>query len=105
MTMSVARAGPPAATTRHGPRARDAGRPAGSGGMKGRSLVEVLTGAVILVVAAVFLAYAILHSGRGSANGDGILLRARFDRIDGITNGADVRIAGVKVGSVTSSRI
>jgi phospholipid/cholesterol/gamma-HCH transport system substrate-binding protein len=73
--------------------------------MRGRSLTEVATGAVILAVAAVFLAYAILHSGRGSANGDGTLLRARFDRIDGISNGADVRIAGVKVGSVTGSRI
>ena len=52
-----------------------------------------------------FLAYAILHSGRGSVNGDGIQLRARFDRVDGISNGADVRIAGVKVGSVTGSRI
>jgi phospholipid/cholesterol/gamma-HCH transport system substrate-binding protein len=73
--------------------------------MKGRSLAEVATGAVILAVAATFLAYAILHSGRGAANGDGILLRARFDRIDGISNGADVRIAGVKVGSVTANRI
>lgn len=73
--------------------------------MKARSLVEVLTGAAILTVAALFLAYAVLHSGRGAANGDGIQLRARFDRIDGISNGSDVRIAGVKVGSVTGSRI
>jgi phospholipid/cholesterol/gamma-HCH transport system substrate-binding protein len=73
--------------------------------MRARSLAEVATGAVILAVAAAFLAYAILHSGRGSASGDGTLLRARFDRIDGISNGADVRIAGVKVGSVTGSRI
>jgi phospholipid/cholesterol/gamma-HCH transport system substrate-binding protein len=73
--------------------------------MKGRSLMEVATGAVILAVAAGFLAYAILHSGHGTVNADGILLRANFDRIDGISNGADVRIAGVKVGTVTSSRI
>jgi phospholipid/cholesterol/gamma-HCH transport system substrate-binding protein len=33
------------------------------------------------------------------------VLRAKFDRIDGISNGADVRIAGVKVGSVTDNRI
>jgi phospholipid/cholesterol/gamma-HCH transport system substrate-binding protein len=67
--------------------------------------MEVATGAVILAVAAGFLAYAILHSGHGAVNADGILLRANFDRIDGLSNGADVRIAGVKVGSVTSSRI
>lgn len=73
--------------------------------MKGRSLAEVATGSIVLVIAVVFLAYAVLHSGRGSANADGMSLTARFDKIDGLSNGADVRIAGVKVGSVTDSRI
>ncbi|WP_052388966.1 outer membrane lipid asymmetry maintenance protein MlaD [Belnapia moabensis] len=73
--------------------------------MKGRSLAEVATGGIVLVIAVVFLAYAVLHSGRGSANADGMSLTARFDKIDGLSNGADVRIAGVKVGSVTDSRI
>jgi len=73
--------------------------------MRGRSLVEVGTGAVVLLVAAIFLAYAVLHSGRGSVAADGMTLTARFDRIDGLTNGADVRIAGVRVGAVTESRI
>jgi phospholipid/cholesterol/gamma-HCH transport system substrate-binding protein len=73
--------------------------------MRGRSLAEVATGGIVLVIAAVFLAYAVLHSGRGSASADGMTLTARFDKIDGISNGADVRIAGVKVGSVTDSRI
>ncbi len=73
--------------------------------MKGRSLAEVATGGVVLLVAVVFLAYAVLHSGRGTASADGMTLTARFDKIDGISNGADVRIAGVKVGSVTDSRI
>lgn len=73
--------------------------------MKGRSLAELATGAVVLLVAASFLGYAVLHSGRGGVAAEGILLRARFDRIDGLANGADVRIAGVKVGAVTDSRI
>ncbi len=73
--------------------------------MQGRSLAEVATGAVILAVALLFLGYAVLNSGRGTVNGDGIRLSARFDRIDGVSNGADVRIAGVRVGSVTDSRI
>ncbi|MCO6416279.1 outer membrane lipid asymmetry maintenance protein MlaD [Siccirubricoccus sp. KC 17139] len=73
--------------------------------MQGRSLAEVLTGAVVLLVAAAFLAYAVLHSGRGTVVAEGMQLRARFDRIDGLSNGADVRIAGVKVGTVTDSRI
>ena len=73
--------------------------------MQRRSLAEVATGAVILAVALVFLGYAVLNSGRGSAGGDGIRLTARFDRIDGLSNGADVRIAGVRVGNVVASRI
>ncbi|RAI58293.1 outer membrane lipid asymmetry maintenance protein MlaD [Roseicella frigidaeris] len=73
--------------------------------MKGRSFAEIGAGAAVLAVAAVFLVYAVLHSGRGAVGGDGMVLRASFDRIDGLANGADVRIAGVKVGSVTDSRI
>lgn len=73
--------------------------------MKGRSLAEVATGAVVLAVAAIFLGYAVLHSGRGGVTAPGMQLTARFDRIDGLANGADVRIAGVKVGTVTDSRI
>ncbi|MBK1658320.1 outer membrane lipid asymmetry maintenance protein MlaD [Paracraurococcus ruber] len=73
--------------------------------MKGRSLAEVAAGAAVLIVAAVFLVYAVLHSGRGTVTADGMQLSASFDRIDGLANGADVRIAGVKVGTVTTSRI
>ncbi len=73
--------------------------------MQGRSWAEVATGAVILAVALLFLGYAVLNSGRGTVNGDGTRLSARFDRIDGLSNGADVRIAGVRVGSVTDTRI
>ena len=75
--------------------------------MRGRSLAELAAGAVVLVAAALFLGYALLHSGRAGSmiGGDAITLRARFDRIDGLAPGADVRIAGVKVGSVVESRI
>jgi phospholipid/cholesterol/gamma-HCH transport system substrate-binding protein len=73
--------------------------------MQGRSWAEVAAGAVILGVALLFLGYAVLNSGRGTVNGDGIRLTAKFDRIDGLSNGADVRIAGVRVGSVTDARI
>jgi phospholipid/cholesterol/gamma-HCH transport system substrate-binding protein len=70
-----------------------------------RSLTEIVTGAVVLGVAALFLGYAVLNSGRGASGGGGLVLTARFDKIDGLPNGADVRIAGVKVGSVTGQRI
>lgn len=73
--------------------------------MKGRSLAEVAAGAVVLAVAAVFLVFAVTNSGRGGISGPAQTLTAKFDRIDGLAPGADVRIAGVKVGSVTDQRI
>ncbi|HEY4171776.1 MAG TPA: outer membrane lipid asymmetry maintenance protein MlaD [Rhodopila sp.] len=66
-------------------------------------VAETLTGALVLVVAAVFLAYAVAHSGR--TVGSGYELTARFDHIDGLAVGGDVRIAGVKVGTVTDEQI
>ncbi|MGG5807905.1 outer membrane lipid asymmetry maintenance protein MlaD [Falsiroseomonas sp. CW058] len=73
--------------------------------MKGRSFAEVLAGAVVLAVAVGFLAFAVTNSGRSAVSGAGQTLTARFDRIDGLAPGADVRIAGVKVGSVVDQRI
>jgi len=71
--------------------------------MHRRSIVEVVIGAVVLLVAAGFLAYAIANSGRSAAAG--YTLYARFDHIDGLGVGNDVRLAGVKVGSVSQERI
>jgi phospholipid/cholesterol/gamma-HCH transport system substrate-binding protein len=66
-------------------------------------VAEVLTGAIVLVVAVAFLAFAVAHSGRTTSSG--YTLQARFDHIDGLNVGGDVRIAGVKVGTVTDERI
>ena len=71
--------------------------------MRRHSVVEVLTGAIVLIVAAGFLGYALAHSGRSS--GSGYDLSANFDHIDGLGVGSDVRVAGVKVGTVTSEQI
>lgn len=71
--------------------------------MARRNLAEVLTGAVVLIVAAGFLGYAVAHSGRTTSSG--YKLTARFDNIAGLGPGADVRIGGVKVGSVTDERL
>jgi phospholipid/cholesterol/gamma-HCH transport system substrate-binding protein len=66
-------------------------------------VAEVLTGAIVLVVAVGFLAFAVSHSGRTA--GSGYALQARFEHIDGLNVGGDVRIAGVKVGTVTELHI
>ena len=71
--------------------------------MAQRNLTELFTGAVVLVVAVGFLGYAVANTGR--TNITGYTLRAKFDRIDGLAIGSDVRLAGVKVGSVTQAGI
>ncbi len=71
--------------------------------MRRRSIAEVLTGAVVLLVAAGFLAYAVAHSGRSTLSG--YTLYAKFEHIDGLAVGSDVRLAGVKIGSVSEERL
>ncbi len=68
-----------------------------------RSVAEIATGAVIILLAAGFLAYALVNTGRDRTGG--LHLTAQFDNIGGITSGSDVRLSGVKVGSVSSVTI
>ncbi len=71
--------------------------------MAQRNLSELLAGAAVLVVAIGFLGFAVANTGHG--DGNGYTLHASFDRIDGLAPGSDVRMAGVKVGSVEATRI
>lgn len=65
----------------------------------GRNIVETIVGALVLLVAGVFVFYAFAKSDRGAPNGYEVI--GRFDRIDGLKRGADVTVSGVKVGAVT----
>lgn len=60
---------------------------------------ETLLGAAVAVVAIGFFAFAAAQSGK-SGGGAGYELVARFQRVDGIAVGSDVRVSGVKVGVV-----
>lgn len=68
------------------------------------NVIETVMGAVVLVVAAVFLYFAYSTSQYRSSGG-GYELAANFERIDGIKDGSDVRIGGIKVGSVVSATL
>jgi len=63
------------------------------------NLVETLMGAVILVVAASFLYFAFSHSNVSTNGGKDYLVK--FDKVDGLSVGSDVKISGIKVGTVT----
>ncbi|KAB2885636.1 MAG: outer membrane lipid asymmetry maintenance protein MlaD [Albidovulum sp.] len=64
------------------------------------SVTEVLTGAGVLAAAVGFLVYATGGEGLTRAT-DSYQLTASFRSVEGITVGTDVRMAGVKVGTVT----
>jgi phospholipid/cholesterol/gamma-HCH transport system substrate-binding protein len=66
----------------------------------GRNIVETIVGALVLLVAGVFVFYAFAKSDRGGPSGYDII--ARFGRVDGLKRGADVTLSGVKVGTVTA---
>jgi phospholipid/cholesterol/gamma-HCH transport system substrate-binding protein len=69
--------------------------------MARHSAIEIATGAAVLLVAGGFLVFAVANTGKKFGI-DGYRLRAAFDHVDGLSVGADVRIAGVKIGSIQS---
>ncbi len=71
--------------------------------MASRNVSELVAGAVVLLGAVGFLGYAVASTGRTSTTG--YTLSARFERIDGLGPGSDVRIAGVKVGRISTATI
>ncbi len=62
------------------------------------NVLEVTMGAVILVVFAFCIIFAYSTSQWQPSKGYEVI--ARFDRIDGIMRGSDVRLSGVKVGTI-----
>lgn len=69
----------------------------------GRNLIETVMGAVVLAVAAFFLVFAYTHADLGQVKG--YELTTHFAGAGGLTSGADVRINGIKVGTVSSNSL
>ncbi len=63
---------------------------------------EVAVGAGVIALAIGFLVYAGQITGFGAGGSDHYNLTASFRSAEGISTGTDVRLAGVKVGSVTA---
>jgi phospholipid/cholesterol/gamma-HCH transport system substrate-binding protein len=62
------------------------------------STVETLIGAVVIAVAVIFLVFAYSSAGVGAISGYEVT--ARFDKAAGVNVGTDVRLSGIKVGTV-----
>jgi len=68
------------------------------------SAIETLVGAAVIGAALLFFAFAYRTAGYGGPSG-GYHLIAQFNNIDGVSVGTDVRVAGIKVGSVVSQSL
>jgi len=68
-----------------------------------RNVIETVLGAAVLLVAIVFVVFA--FSTTGVSTVEGYKVQARFDNAAGVTPGTDVRMSGVKVGSVVKQKL
>jgi phospholipid/cholesterol/gamma-HCH transport system substrate-binding protein len=64
-----------------------------------RNIIETVMGAVVLLVAGIFLAVSLSTATVGRVSGYELI--AKFNRVDGLVVGADVRVSGIKIGTVT----
>ncbi len=68
------------------------------------NVAEALIGGVVVLVAAAFLVF--MGQSSGLSRGGGLYeLTAQFRSAEGVSVGTDVRLAGVKVGSVTDVQL
>ena len=70
--------------------------------MTGR-VFETLVGAVVVAAAVIFVVFA--YDKAGVADTSGVTFHAEFDTVGSLQRGDDVRIAGIRVGTVTSMEL
>jgi phospholipid/cholesterol/gamma-HCH transport system substrate-binding protein len=74
--------------------------------MQAKLSTETLVGGGVIVAAAAFLLFAVTTTGKSNLTGSGgYSLSAEFDNVEGINVGTDVRLSGIKIGSVTGQSL
>jgi phospholipid/cholesterol/gamma-HCH transport system substrate-binding protein len=68
------------------------------------NIVETAIGAAVILIAGLFFAFAYSSSGVGKTQG-GFHVKATFDNVEGINVGSDVRMAGIKIGTVSAQSL
>jgi phospholipid/cholesterol/gamma-HCH transport system substrate-binding protein len=71
--------------------------------IKNNNYFDFIVGTFVLISAFTFF-FSSFRSSKVN-NDHGYILNARFDNINGIANGSDVKISGVKIGSVINQKI
>lgn len=69
----------------------------------GRNAIETVLGAVVLIVAALFMTFA--YSSSDLQKIEGYAVSAKFPMVDGLKEGSDVKVNGVKVGSISDLKL
>ena len=69
---------------------------------KGRTF-ETVVGFLVLIVAVFFFNY--VYTKTGWQGLDTYTLTAKFDKADGLAEGGDVKISGIKVGKIISTEV
>jgi len=67
--------------------------------MQQNNIAETIIGALVVAVAIGFLVFTYTRTGSGSLSGYEV--NARLPKVDGLGIGTDVRLAGIKIGTVT----
>ncbi len=68
--------------------------------MNSSKSVEALIGALVIGIAAGFLYFAYTSASEGALSGYEVT--ATFNRVDGLSIGTDVRMSGIKIGTVSA---
>ncbi len=68
-----------------------------------RNIIETIMGGIVILVALFFVVFAFNSSGVSTV--DGYEVTAEFDDATGLAPGTDVRMAGVKIGTVVEQKL
>lgn len=68
-----------------------------------QNVIETILGGVVILVAGMFFIFAYANSDLGTIEGYNVV--AKFNAVDGLKVGNDVRIGGVKVGTVVEQQV
>jgi phospholipid/cholesterol/gamma-HCH transport system substrate-binding protein len=69
-----------------------------------QNLMETAIGALVIAIALGFFIFTYSTTGVGKGSG-GYHLTAKFKNVEGINVGSDVRMSGIKIGSVTNQSL
>lgn len=72
--------------------------------MRREDVAETLIGLLVVVTACAFFVFAAQRAGAVSA-GPGVVVYGEFSNVDGVTPGTDVRLSGVKIGTVSDLQL